>query len=213
MTRLLLIPPDTRPPTLDLPVGLARMTGAEVEVPPAGALPDFFTPGDTGALRGSFGQLRKLKKAYPNIKVLFSFGGWTWSGGFGQAAANPDAFAESCYKLVKDPRWADVFDGIDIDWEYPNACGLNCDTSGPDAYVKLMSALRSRFGASALVTAAVPAGSATINAANYAAASQYVNWYNVMSYDFFGAFGDLFSGLDYFTGGDFEEALAGGFMK
>lgn len=51
MTRLLLIPPDTRPPTLDLPVGLARMTGAEVEVPPAGALPDFFTPGDTGALR------------------------------------------------------------------------------------------------------------------------------------------------------------------
>lgn len=31
--------------------------------------------------------------------------------------------------------------------------------------------------------------------------------------DFFGAFGDLFSGLDYFTGGDFGEALAGGFMQ
>ena len=30
--------------------------------------------------------------------------------------------------------------------------------------------------------------------------------------DFLGAFGDLFSGLDYFAGGDFEEALAGGFM-
>ncbi|MEF2277637.1 DUF4127 family protein [Deinococcus sp. YIM 134068] len=51
MTRLLLIPPDTRPPTLDLPTGLARMTGAEVRVPPAAALPNFFTPGDTGALR------------------------------------------------------------------------------------------------------------------------------------------------------------------
>lgn len=38
---------------------------------------------------------------------------------------------------------------------------------------------------------------------------------NVLGYvnDFFGAFGDIFSGLDYFTGGDFEEALAGGFMK
>jgi chitinase len=143
---------------------------------------------DTGALRGSFNQLRKLKKAYPNIKVIFSFGGWTWSGGFGQAAANPAAFADSCYKLVKDSRWADVFDGIDIDWEYPNACGLSCDTSGTEAYVKLMSALRSRFGSSALITAAVPAGSGPINAANYAAASQYVNWYNVMSYDFFGAF-------------------------
>ncbi|WNG25163.1 chitinase [Cystobacter fuscus] len=143
---------------------------------------------DTGALRGSFNQLRKLKKLYPNIKVIFSFGGWTWSGGFGQAAANPAAFAESCYNLVKDPRWADVFDGIDIDWEYPNACGLSCDTSGPDAYVRLMSALRARFGSSALVTAAVPAGAGPINAANYAAAAQYVNWYNVMTYDFFGAF-------------------------
>jgi tetratricopeptide (TPR) repeat protein len=52
---------------------------------------------DAGALRGSFGQLRKLKRMYPNIKVIWSFGGWTWSGGFGQAAQNPTAFANSCY--------------------------------------------------------------------------------------------------------------------
>ncbi|GGK89687.1 DUF4127 family protein [Deinococcus radiotolerans] len=48
--RVLLVPPDTRPPTLDLPVGLGRMTGARVRVPPPEALPDFFTPGDTGTL-------------------------------------------------------------------------------------------------------------------------------------------------------------------
>ena len=48
--RLLLVPPDTRPPTLDLPAALGRMTGAEVRVPPAQALPDFFTPGDTDTL-------------------------------------------------------------------------------------------------------------------------------------------------------------------
>ncbi len=79
---------------------------------------------------------------YPHLKVLFSFGGWTWSGGFGQAAANPTAFANSCYNLVEDPRWADVFDGIDIDWEYPNACGLTCDTSGFASFKNLMQALR-----------------------------------------------------------------------
>jgi chitinase len=146
---------------------------------------------DAGALRGSFNQLRKLKALYPNIKVIFSFGGWTWSGGFGQAAANPTAFANSCYNLVEDPRWADVFDGIDIDWEYPNACGLSCDTSGFTSFRTLMSALRTRFGSSYLVTAAITADGSNggkIDAADYGGAAQYVDWYNVMTYDYFGAF-------------------------
>ncbi|MET7973418.1 glycoside hydrolase family 18 chitinase [Streptomyces mirabilis] len=142
-------------------------------------------------LRGNFNQLRELKAKYPNIKILWSFGGWTWSGGFAQAAANPTAFAQSCYNLVEDPRWADVFDGIDIDWEYPNACGLSCDTSGAAAYKNLMQALRAKFGTGNLVTAATTADGTSggkIDAADYAGASQYVDWYNVMTYDFFGAF-------------------------
>ncbi|MFJ4499226.1 glycosyl hydrolase family 18 protein [Streptomyces sp. NPDC088864] len=140
-------------------------------------------------LRGSFNQLRKLKAKYPHIKVLWSFGGWTWSGGFGQASQNAAAFADSCYKLVEDPRWADVFDGIDIDWEYPNACGLTCDTSGPDALKKLTSALRTKFGKDYLVTAAITADGSQggkIDLADYAGAAQSLNWYNVMTYDFFG---------------------------
>ncbi|MFB7262011.1 glycosyl hydrolase family 18 protein [Streptomyces nojiriensis] len=141
-------------------------------------------------LRGNFNQLRKLKKAYPNIKILWSFGGWTWSGGFPQAAANPTAFAQSCYNLVEDPRWADVFDGIDLDWEYPNACGLSCDTSGAAAFKNLMQATRAKFGANNLVTAAITADASSggkIDAADYGGAAQYVDFYNVMTYDFFGA--------------------------
>ncbi|MFJ8313818.1 MULTISPECIES: glycosyl hydrolase family 18 protein [unclassified Streptomyces] len=139
---------------------------------------------------GNINQLRELKAKYPGLKILWSFGGWTWSGGFGAAAANPAAFADSCYSLVKDPRWADVFDGIDIDWEYPNACGLSCDTSGPAALKNLLAALRTKFGGSALVTAAVTADGSDngkMDAADYGGAAQYVDWYNVMTYDFFGA--------------------------
>ncbi|MEU0370562.1 glycoside hydrolase family 18 chitinase [Streptomyces sp. NPDC006283] len=141
-------------------------------------------------LRGNFNQLRKLKAKYPHIKVLWSFGGWTWSGGFGQAVQNPAAFAQSCYDLVEDPRWADVFDGIDLDWEYPNACGLSCDTSGPAAFKNMMQAMRAKFGANNLVTAAVTADATPggkIDAADYGGAAQYIDWYNVMTYDFFGA--------------------------
>ncbi|MGX1674941.1 glycoside hydrolase family 18 protein [Streptomyces sp. NPDC055400] len=141
-------------------------------------------------LRGNFNQLLKLKKLHPNLKILWSFGGWTWSGGFTDAAKDPAAFAQSCYDLVENSKWADVFDGIDIDWEYPNACGLSCDTSGRDAYKNLMSALRSKFGPSALVTSAIPADASDggkIDATDYAGAAQYVDWYNPMTYDYFGA--------------------------
>ncbi|MGS2586754.1 glycoside hydrolase family 18 protein [Streptomyces hebeiensis] len=142
-------------------------------------------------LKGNFNQLRKLKERHPDLKILWSFGGWSWSGGFGEAAKDPAKFAKSCHDLVEDPRWADVFDGIDIDWEYPNACGATCDTSGPDAFRNLASALRTEFGEDALVTAAITADGSDggkIDAADYAGAAKYLDWYNPMTYDFFGAF-------------------------
>ncbi|HEY3469938.1 MAG TPA: glycosyl hydrolase family 18 protein [Amycolatopsis sp.] len=139
---------------------------------------------------GNFNQLRKLKKLHPGLKVIWSFGGWTYSGGFGQASQNAAAFAQSCYNLLKDPRWADIWDGIDIDWEYPNACGLSCDTSGAAAYKNLMSALRAKFGSSFLITSAISADGSNggkLDVADYAGAAPYVDWFNVMTYDYFGA--------------------------
>ncbi|NLU69314.1 glycoside hydrolase family 18 protein [Streptomyces sp. HNM0574] len=140
-------------------------------------------------LRGNFNQLLKLKKKYPHLKVLWSFGGWTWSGGFGQAAQNPEAFAQSCYDLVNDKRWAGLFDGIDIDWEYPNACGLTCDKSGPQAFGNVMKAMRAKFGKQ-LVTAAIPADASKggkLDATDYGSAAAHVDWYLPMTYDYFGA--------------------------
>lgn len=140
-------------------------------------------------LRGNFNQLRKLKAEYPDLKVIWSFGGWTWSSGFGAASQNAAAFAKSCHDLVEDPRWADVFDGIDIDWEYPNACGLTCDTSGYNSYRILLQALRAEFGTD-LVTSAIGADATSggkIDAADYAGGAQYLDFIMPMTYDYFGA--------------------------
>ncbi|KOU74344.1 chitinase [Streptomyces sp. MMG1533] len=141
-------------------------------------------------LSGNFNQLRKLKKLHPDLKIIWSFGGWSWSGGFGEAAKDPAAFAQSCYDLVENSKWADVFDGIDIDWEYPGACGLTCDTSDREAFRDVMAALRAKFGKRQLITAAITADATPggkIDAADYAGAARYVDWYNPMTYDYFGA--------------------------
>jgi len=78
---------------------------------------------EASSLRGNFNQLLKLKQMYPHLKILWSFGGWTWSGGFGQSSQDAANFADSCYELVHDERWDGLFDGIDIDWEYPTPVG------------------------------------------------------------------------------------------
>ncbi|GAA3218694.1 hypothetical protein GCM10020256_22840 [Streptomyces thermocoprophilus] len=53
-----------------------------------------------------------------------------------------------------------------------------------------MQALRAEFGPDYLITAAITADASDggkIDAADYGGAAQYLDWYNVMTYDYFGA--------------------------
>lgn len=72
-----------------------------------------------------FGRLTALKKYNPNLRILFSLGGWAYTnddspsvGRYRDAAstaARRQKMAASCIGFMK--RYG--FDGIDIDWEYP----------------------------------------------------------------------------------------------
>ena len=89
-------------------------------------------PETSNTLRGTFHQLQELKRLYPQLKILISFGGWGQSGGF-SSAAEPDhvqAFVRSCVDRFIAGHFAPgieapgIFDGIDIDWEYPVEGGV-----------------------------------------------------------------------------------------
>ncbi|MFD3872955.1 glycoside hydrolase family 18 protein [Streptomyces sp. NPDC058623] len=87
-------------------------------------------------LAGNFNQLKELKAKHPNLKVLISLGGWSWSTHFSDASLTPasrKAFVESCIDLYVKGNLpqdgarggagaaAGVFDGIDLDWEWPGS--------------------------------------------------------------------------------------------
>jgi chitinase len=162
---------------------------------------DKFYPGDSwdqGALRGNFHQLQILKAAHPHLKTLISVGGWSWSGKFSDVALTEQSrqkFAKSCVDFITQYG----FDGVDIDWEYPVSGGK--EPGRPEDkinYTLLLEELRNQLdvqgiadGKHYLLTIASPAAEATCNNIELDTIYQYLDWINLMAYDYNGGWSQL----------------------
>jgi GH18 family chitinase len=110
-----------------------------------------------------------------DVKVLIAVGGWGWDKEFETLAADP-AIREKLAKRVAEFCATYQLDGVDIDWEYPNA--------GASAahFAALAIAFRSALPAGALVTAAVLAD-ATDADGILTDAVGHLDFINLMAYD------------------------------
>lgn len=150
---------------------------------------------DPNQLHGTFHQLQELKKKFPRLKILISLGGWANSDGFSDAAqpANVRDFVQSCVDIYIKGNFAPgihaprVFDGIDVDWEYPVDGGM---IPGRPEDTKNMNAMAAEFRRQLnavrpglLLTAAIPAGSEDYKHFDLKTLGRYMNDLSIMAYD------------------------------
>lgn len=171
-----------------------RPDSGEVIISDAWADKDIHYPGDSwndvgNNLYGNFKAIYKLKQQNRHLKVLLSIGGWTYSPKFHPIVVNPALranFVRSAVRLLEDYG----LDGLDVDYEYPSnehqargyAALLRELRAGLDHHAQ-MKGIYHRF----LLTIAAPCGPDNYQKLHVREMDQYLDFWNMMAYDFSGS--------------------------
>lgn len=149
----------------------------------------------------NFTLLHTLKQRNPELKLLVSIGGWTHSKGFSDAVLTKEGIeklTQSGLEYLKKHQ----LDGLDFDWEYPNLPGDNNPYRPEDRenFVSMLKSVREALdslgqldGKHYLTSIASGGFRSYLEANNMAEAQKYLDFVNIMAYDFYTA-GDATTG-------------------
>ncbi|BBI34996.1 hypothetical protein KCTCHS21_43950 [Cohnella abietis] len=156
--------------------------------------------GDPEVDLNNFAALNQISQQNPHLKLMVSVGGWSWSKNFSNMAATEEtrrAFTNSVVKFLREYG----LDGLDIDWEYPVEGGDAGNSRKPEdkenflLLVKMireaLDAAGSEDGSYYLLTIAAGQSDAFVNNADLQHSSQYLDFINMMAYDYSGSWESL----------------------
>jgi chitinase len=142
----------------------------------------------------NFRTLNALKKDNPDLKILISIGGWTWSGLFSDAVLTEEGrklFASTSADIVGKYD----LDGVDIDWEYPGFGGMAGNIFRPEdkenftlMFKSLRESLDSLSGVTGkkyLLTTAVGGFEKFVEHTEMDKCAPYLDYVNLMTYDYY----------------------------
>ncbi|WP_411274141.1 glycoside hydrolase family 18 protein [Daejeonella sp.] len=147
----------------------------------------------------NFRLLNQLKKINPDLQILISIGGWTWSKNFSDAVLTPTSrllFAKTSVNILRQHN----LDGVDIDWEYPGQRGDNNKFRPEDKvnftlmFVELrkeLDNLSTETGKKYLLTAALGASKNFIANTEMDKVAKLLDYLYLMTYDFGGPNGTV----------------------
>lgn len=146
---------------------------------------------------GAFGRLLEFRQRYPALRVLISIGGWKGSKYFSLAArshASRNRFVRSVIEVFFQ-RHLGLFDGVDVDWEYPGTEGYPgnlVSVQDGENLTLLMQEMRRQFdqlstanGREYELSLATPAEHEQAAHFEFPALSRIVNRFELMSYDYY----------------------------
>ncbi len=146
----------------------------------------FLVPNADGSLGGisGFAYPDLVQRAHQaGVRVIVALGGWGQSAGFPPMAADTAARRRFVQNLL-DFCLANGYDGVDLDWEYPaNAA----DSANFTSLVRAMRVVFSTVNTPLSISLAVPSTSWSGKWFNVSALKEWVDWFGVMTYDYYGS--------------------------